>query len=117
MSSLLLVIFLVLQVASPLRSLPATPRSHERLRARVITAGAAMISTGIGINLLLFAQWVGGNSTWENSLALAGLAQALTLSGAIWLTSAFLFWLLQRQTEYGAGRNRAVGQPAATITQ
>ncbi len=116
MSSLLLVIFLVLQVASPLRVLPATPKSHKRTRMRVLTAGAAMISAGIGVNVVLFVQWVTGGSTWENSVALAGLAQALTLSGAIWLTSAFLYWLLQRQTEYGAGRNQVVSTPTTSRT-
>ena len=30
------------------------------------------------------------------------------LSGGIFLTAAFLYWLLQRQTEYDAGRNAII---------
>ena len=117
MSSLLLVIFLVLQVASPLRALPATPKSHKRTRARVMAVGVAMISTGIAINAVLFAKWIAGGSAWENGIALAGLAQAFILSGAIWLTSAFLYWLLQRQTEYGASRHQAALEPTLSTTR
>lgn len=110
MSSLLLVIFRVLQEASPLRMDPPTQISHRKARNRVLAVGAAMVAAGVAINLVLFATWVGGGSTWQNSLALAGLAQALILSGAIWITSAFLYWLLQRQAEYGMGRDQAASQ-------
>jgi len=104
MSSLLLVIYMVMRTASPLRPLPATPKMHGRLRARVLTAGAVMVTLGVALDGILFIRWVTDAAAWDRSLALAGLAQALILSGSIWLTSAFLYWLLQRQTEYGAGR-------------
>jgi len=104
MASLLYVVFLMLGVASPIRALPATPRSHERLRHRILMGGTAMLSTGVGLNFLLFVKWVHDSVAWTRGFALAGLAQALTLSGAVWLTSGFLHWLLQRQYEYGAAR-------------
>ncbi len=117
MASMLLVAYSVVKVASPLRGLPATPRTHYRVRSRVLAAGGTMLALGAGINAVLFARWIAGASTWENSLALAGLAQAMILSGSIWLTSAFLYWLLQRQVAYDVGRSRAaletVGRAAA----
>ena len=116
MASLLLVAYMVLRVASPLRALPATPLTHHKTRLNVLAAGASMLVAGIGINAVLFATWVGGGSSWENSLALAGLAQALILSGAIWLTSAFLYWLLKRQAAYGVGRTQAAMELASTTT-
>ena len=67
-----------------------------------------MITAGIGLNVVLFIRWVADAAAWENSLALAGLAQALMLSGGIFLAAAFLYWLLQRQTEYDAGRNAVI---------
>lgn len=115
MGSLLLVVFTLLQVASPLRALPATPRTHVRVRNRVLMGGGFMLATGLGINVVLFAAWIAGSSNWENSLALAGLAQALILSGCIWLTSAFLHWLLRRQAVYGVGRAQAANELASTL--
>ena len=107
-SSILLVSFMVLRVASPLRALPPTPAMHRKLRQRVLGAGAGLITAGIGLNVVLFIRWVADAAAWENSLALAGLAQALMLSGGIFLAAAFLYWLLQRQTEYDAGRNAVI---------
>jgi glycosyltransferase involved in cell wall biosynthesis len=104
MASLLLVNYTLVQLSSPLRPLAATPRTHERIGMRLATIGAAMILFGIGVNVLLFGRWIAGGTAFGRALALAGFAQALIISGAIWLTSALLHWLLQRQTEYGAGR-------------
>jgi glycosyltransferase involved in cell wall biosynthesis len=117
MGSLLLVIFSLLQVASPLRALPATPRTHVRVRGRVLIGGGAMLAVGTAINAVLFGTWIAGTSTWENSLALAGLAQALILSGCIWLTAAFLHWLLRRQAVYGGGRALAASEVATPSLQ
>lgn len=103
-ASLLGVSYMVMKTASPLRALPATPNMHRRLRRRVATAGITLTLVGIAINVALFARWVSDGSVWSRSLALAGLAQALTLAGIIWTSASFLYWLLQRQTEYGAGR-------------
>ena len=95
----------MISTASPLRALPATPSMHRRLRTRLATTGAALAGAGIAINAVLFARWVADSTTWSRSLALAGLAQALTLAGVIWMAASFLYWLLQRQTEYHAGRD------------
>ncbi|MGY9075411.1 MAG: glycosyltransferase family 2 protein [Acidimicrobiales bacterium] len=112
MSSLLLVIFKVLQEASPLRADLPIETFPNKTRSRILAVGATTITAGVAINLVLFATWLGGNPRWQNSLALAGLAQALILSGAIWVTSAFLYWLIQRQSEYGIGRDQAATQVA-----
>jgi len=101
-ASLLLVSYAVLAVASPLsRSASMRPRSLRRVLGFV---GLGLVGAGVTINAVLFVRWVSGAEAWSRSLALAGVAQALILSGAVWVTSAFLYWLLQRQTEYGAGQ-------------
>ncbi len=104
LASLLGVSYLVMQIASPLRPLPATPNMHRRLRTRANKVGLALTASGVAINGLLFTRWVTGSAPWSRSLALAGLAQALILAGMIWIAASFLYWLLQRQSEYGAGR-------------
>lgn len=108
LASMLLVSFVLVEVASPLRRLPATQKTHARIRGRLTVAGAVMALAGMGINVVLFARWVAGDSGFGRNLAFAGLAQALTLAGGIWLTSAFLHWMLQRQAEYGAGRRAVI---------
>jgi glycosyltransferase involved in cell wall biosynthesis len=113
-ASLLGVSYMIMRTASPLRPLPATPAMHRRLRARVATAGLVLMTAGIAINLALFIRWITDSEAWSRSLALAGLAQALMLSGFIWVAASFLYWLLQRQTEYGAGRSAEA--PVTTLT-
>jgi glycosyltransferase involved in cell wall biosynthesis len=108
MASLLLVSFMLVTIASPLRRAPATPRTHERLRGRLTRIGGLLVLAGVGLNAALFVRWVAGGTALGRGFALAGFAQALILSGAIWLTSALLHWLLQRQAEYGAGRRAIV---------
>lgn len=108
MASLLLVSFMLVKIASPLRRAPATPRTHERLRGRLTRIGGLLVLAGIALNAALFVRWVAGGTAFGRGFAMAGFAQALILSGAIWLTSALLHWLLQRQAEYGAGRRAIV---------
>jgi len=107
-ASLLLVSYLVVGVATPLSGAgserPGSPVSSRVLRRRLVLVGVSLAGLGIAINAVLFVRWASGAPAWTRSLALAGMAQALTLSGAVWATSAFLYWLLQRQSEYGAGK-------------
>ncbi|MBN4059534.1 glycosyltransferase family 2 protein [Acidimicrobium ferrooxidans] len=99
-ASLLLVSYLVLGVASPLTDKPgASPRV---LRIRLANIGVGLITSGVALNGVLFVRWASGADAWSRNLALAGMAQGLTLSGAVWAMSAFLYWLLQRQSEYRA---------------
>ncbi|NOX30458.1 MAG: glycosyltransferase family 2 protein [Actinobacteria bacterium] len=100
-ASLLVVSYLIMGVASPLlgESRVTSPRV---MRFRLANIGAALMTTGVALNGVLFVRWISGADAWSRSLALAGMAQGLTLSGAVWVMSAFLYWLLQRQSEYRA---------------
>ena len=112
-SSLLLVSYLIVHVGAGIASQSS---GHARLRNSVLQVGFGLFCVGGLIDGALFVKWVSGGETWATSVAFAGLAQALMLSGLVWMTSAFLYWLVQRQTEYAAGRE-ASESSAARLTR
>ncbi len=112
-SSLLLVSYLIVHVGAEIASQSS---EHARLRNSVLQVGFGLFCVGGLIDGALFVKWVSGGETWATSVAFAGLAQALMLSGLVWMTSAFLYWLVQRQTEYAAGRE-ASESSAAQLTR
>ena len=66
--------------------------------------GFVLASMGVSVDVGLFFRWSMAGEQWDRALALAGLAQALILSGATVMASAFIYWLVHRQSEYGTRR-------------
>ena len=103
LATMLGVAYQVVSAFDPLR--PArTPSEHSRSRLRLVRGGFVLASMGVSVDVGLFFRWSMAGEQWDRALALAGLAQALILSGATVMASAFIYWLVHRQSEYGTRR-------------
>ena len=74
--------------------------SERRFAIGSIAVGTAMLATGLGINLVLFVIWITNETSPIRALALAGLAQALVITGAILAAFGLIYRVVVRQTGY-----------------
>ncbi len=72
----------------------------ERFPRRCIAAGAAGLMTGLGIDLALFVVWLTQGTSPTRALGLAGLAQALIITGASLAGFGFIHNVLDRRKGY-----------------
>ena len=71
-----------------------------RLVTRLIAIGGATLAIGLVIDLNLFVVWITRDSSPTYALALAGLAQAFVITGAILVAFGLIYRVIARQTEY-----------------
>ncbi len=65
--------------------------------------GGLTLTTGLAIDLVLFAVWIASESSPAHALALAGLAQSLVITGATLAAFGLMYRVLARQTGYRDG--------------
>ncbi len=77
---------------------------EERFPGRCITAGALAALGGIGLEVVLFASWVADGSSPSRALALAGIAQALVVTGLTLAGFGVVYRILTGQSAYRSHR-------------
>jgi hypothetical protein len=76
---------------------------HPKFWGRCITAGVAGLGAGVALDVVLFAIWVSDGSSPSQALALAGIAQALVITGVIVAGSGILYRILVMRGKYHSG--------------
>jgi hypothetical protein len=74
--------------------------SESRFARGVALTGSLQLAVGLGIDLVLFVVWITNETPPSRALALAGLAQALVITGAVLLAFALVYRLVIGQTGY-----------------
>lgn len=74
--------------------------SERRFAIGSIAVGGATLATGLGINLVLFVVWITNETSPIRALALAGVAQAMVITGAMLAAFGLIYRVVARQTGY-----------------
>ncbi len=74
--------------------------NERRFAVVSMAVGSATLATGLGIDLVLFVVWITNETSPIRALALAGLAQALVITGALLAAFGLIYRVVARQTGY-----------------